>query len=79
MVVSIVVALGPSYESAKNQIPTGYELPTLNATLSRLSRIPAEVDAASAAPPVLAVVSSPTFSSSRGRGRGRGSIDMGGG
>lgn len=43
-VISFLAAQGPQYESAKNQLLRGVELPTLNATFSRLSRIPVEAD-----------------------------------
>lgn len=38
-VISYLTALGSQYESAKTQILISMELPTLNATFSRLSRI----------------------------------------
>lgn len=43
-VISFLAAPGPQYESAKNQILTRAELPSLNATFSRLSRISIEAD-----------------------------------
>lgn len=38
-VISFLAALGPQYESAKNLLLTSADLPALNATFFRLSRL----------------------------------------
>lgn len=43
-VISFLAALGPRYDTAKNQLLSGADLPTLNATFAQLSRIFVEVD-----------------------------------
>lgn len=43
-VISFLSALNSQYESAKNQIITGADLPSLNAAFSRLSRISVDAD-----------------------------------
>lgn len=43
-VISFLATRNPQYESAKNQLLTGYDLPSLNSTFSRLSRMSMEND-----------------------------------
>lgn len=79
-VISFLAAQGPQYESAKNQLLTGVELPTLNATFSRLSCIPVEADQPEDVGETVALSATiqPSSIATRGRGRGRGSSARGG-
>lgn len=72
-VVSFLSGLDVQYTSAKNQLLSGTELPSLNVAFSRLSRIPVE----DIAEPIIdneksavAATTRPSSSSSTGRGRG---------
>lgn len=75
-VMSFLTALGPQYESAKNQLLTSAELPSLNTIFSRLSRISVEADPSDDNEEKTALSvntrSLSTVTRRRGRGRGRG-------
>lgn len=60
------------YESAKNQILTGADLPSLNAAFSRLSRISVEADPIPNNDDSVALSAAVSSGSSLARGRGRG-------
>lgn len=78
-VVSFLSGLDVHYVSARNQLLSGSDLPTLNVSFSRLSRIPiAETDLPMENDNVaLTTYMQSTPNSNRGKGRGRGR--MGGG
>lgn len=78
-VISFLAALGPQYESAKNQLFTGIELPTPNATFSRLSMIPVGADQSDDHEEKVALFADTrtTSSHTRGRRRGRGTSTRG--
>lgn len=77
MIISFLAA----HESAKNQILTGAELSSLNATFSRLSRISIETDQPEDQEGGAAILASAQFTapSKRRRGRDRGSSGREGG
>lgn len=80
-VISFLAALGPQYESAKNQLLTGADLPTLNATFFRLPRMFVEENQSEEPDGGVAmtVATFPKPSYTRGGGRGRGSLRRKGG
>lgn len=71
-VISLLAALGPQYESAKNQILTSADLPILNATFSRLSRISVESEHVEDHDGGVSLTATTHTNSRTARGRGRG-------
>lgn len=71
-VISFLSALNSQYESAKNQILAGADLPSLNAAFSRLSRISVDADPIPENDDRVALSAAVSSGSSLARGRGRG-------
>lgn len=80
-VISFPAALGPQYESVKNQLLIGADLPSLNSIFSWRSRIPVEVDPSTDnegnAALIASSMSHPNLK--KGKGRARGASSKGGG